>query len=623
MFGAVSVLAFLLLGLLVAIAIHVGLFYLACLLTSSPLPNFFKSLGLVAMAIAINGTIFGIIGSMITFILVAFYDVSPQALAALHGSGAGALFVRLMIAVFGFCLCVVVAGVIYNWGLKIENGQSIATVQYGIPMAFSMLIVVVGLIGRITGVIVDPPEPEPTPIARITPAPVPTPPRPVPQERHTIVVEPTPQPEPPQPAFIIPQATTPTPVPPRVEYPSADTTPQPPYGVPGQPYQSSMQPSAESQPAPDTASRQNPFSQQPPGAMAAESLPFEIPFGGQAVPATRPIPEGLLSRADWAMEYGQLQAGQQHLYAAAVVDDDPLVWQNVAWSENFNRPLFCVMCGVGVQGAIPAGIDPNVATAGIASAVQTELQDIARRSVFSKHAEQLVADVGISADRNKLLANARDAGLDMLAVVNLQTSRNGDVMLYVYLFNVANGNSLWRSEGLTKTRYLKFREQGQDLGVELAAEAGQQASRYCGLSPSCPLNQADARAQMRAYVDTRPSNPLEGLFLLKYLHRQQKIGDLDQSLFLSDLVGKDAAAVLSGNDAAAKKQLVARWLPELRPPAMPRPAVNRPFGGFPGGNAQSSADESTPEGAATDAEGAPLPRRPVTPGAGGNRFFID
>lgn len=611
----------------VVLAGCVGLFYLACLITKSNFPPFFKSIGLVALGLFATVLTIASLVTGFAAILVLFYELDMEAIrkmSAERSGGVGVLLVRMLVTMVAFFFYVAIPGTIYNWGLKTEEGHGLASIQYGIPTALTLLVFGVGIIGHLTGVVADPSEKQ-TEVARVSPPPRPVSPRPAPTPTPP-VSENTSQPETPSTTIVIPP--TPTPPSPRYNITPSDNSASVPSSVPSQPYQGPVNLASETSAdteLPNTADAATQFGQPRPGQMAAESVPFENPVGGQAVQATRPIPEGFLSRADWAMEYGQLYAAQQHLYAAAVVDDDPLVWQNVAWSETFNRPMFCVMCGVGVQGAIPPGVYPNVATAGIATAVQTELQEHARRSVFSKHANQLVQDIGISPDRNKLLANAREAGLDLLALVNLQSTRTGDVMLHVYLLNVSTGSTLWRSDGLTRTRFIRFRDQGQDLGVELAAEAGQQASRFCGLSPSCPLKEADARAQIRPYVDTRPNNPLEGLFRLKYLHRLQKISDIDQTVFLSDLVGKDAAAILSGNDLATKQQLVARWLPELKQPTPPRPAanVNRPFGGFPGGNTESSADETTPEGAAAEAEPAPLPRRPATPGAGSNRFFID
>ena len=619
------------LAFLLVIAFYVGLFYVACLLTSSPLPPFFRSVGLVALAFFTSLLIGLTIVVGFAVILVLCYDVNPEAVHSMGGSGVGAIFIRIIMSLFSFCLFVVIAGMIYNWGLNIDNGQGIATVQYGIPMALSMLIFTVGIIGRMTGVIVDPPAPEPAPVARVAPAP----PRPAPRIHREVVVEPTPEPEPPTPAFEIPQA--PAEPDPALADPALASNPyRPPGTVSHQPFNRSVQPQpampADTNLFPNAGNGPNRFGAQQPGEAAAESLPFDISPGpgAEPLPATRPRPESLLGRADWAMEYGQLNTALQHLYAAAVVEDAELVWQNVAWGESFNRPMFCVMWGVGVDGAIPSGVDADTATAGILPAVRGELQDLARRTVFGKHAEQLVQDIGMEVDRRKLLANAREAGIDVLATVSLQNKpgapgRGNELTLYVYLFDVATGRSLWRSDGLTRTRYLLALNQGQDLGIDLAAEAGQQASRLCRLIPNCPLEVADARTAIRSYIDSRPSNPLEGLYRLNYLHRQKKITDTEKSLFLNDLVGKEAADVLAGADPAAKQQWVARWLPELRTPTLRRPAANgnRPFSGFSGGRPGLPADDPAAEEPPIEPDESGFPRRPVTPGTGGNRFFID
>ena len=626
---------------LIGLVFYVGLFYLGCILTGTPLTPFFKTTGLVALAMFAAGIVMTAIVLGFSILMVLFYHVETE--PAQPPGRIGAMVVNLLYMMFSFCVFVVIAGAIYNWGLNIETGQGIATVQHGIPTAFCLLLLVVGIVGYLTGAIKEAPPASTARTFKIgevgripTPTPVPTPVRPGPvivsRPAETVTPVPTPEVEHPTPAFEIPRAPVDT------DPPVADPALEPatasnPYRTPGTNSYRTFNRSAQPQPEmsadadlfPNAASRPNRFGAQQPSEMAAESLPFvtsPVP-GAEPVPTARPRPESLLGRADWALEYGQIHTGLQHLYAAAVVDDAELVWQNVAWSETFKRPMFCVMWGVGVDGAVPAGADSGTATAGILPAVRDELVDIARRSVFAKHADQLVQDLGIEADRRKLLAKARDAGIDVLAVVSLQRisgapGRGPEMMLYVYVFDVATGRSLWKSDGLSSTRYLIVKNQGQDLGVELAAEAGQQASRLCGLTPNCPLEAADARKAMRSYVDSRPTNPLEGLFRLNYLHKQEKITDLEKSLFLNDLVGKESAEVLAGGDTAAKQQLVARWLPELRTPTLRRPVprTNRPFGGF-------STDEPATEEPPADPDESGLPRRPATSGAGGNRFFID
>lgn len=627
---------------LIALILYVGLFYLGCLLTGSPMTPFFKTVGMVALALVAALLVVVAISLMFWLLLTMNYRVKAPSEPM---GPVGQMFVRMIVVMFHFCIFVVVAGAIYNWGLKIDNGQSIATVQSGIPTAISFLGLVVGIIGSLAGVIEE--EPVPPAYARSGPPAVsPRPPVVSPRRSYDPVVMDTPSASTPAPVPQVqtPNATTPRPSRPVFEIPqdppqvpaatdpaAADPAstdpgnPAPPLFAssgrrPGSPFGSDA-----NLPQGSNANPRRDFSPTPP-ATSGGNVPFDTsPFPAD-VPqqSVRPRPESLLGKADWAMEYGQLHTALQHLYAAAIVEDNPQVWQNVYWSEQFERPLFCVMWAVGVEGALPPGVDSATATAGILPAVRSELQDQVRRSVFSKHAEALVQDVGVEVDRRKLLANARDAGVDVLAVVSLQQKSapgpaRSEVTLFVYLLDVASGRSLWRSEGLTRTRYLLARNQGQDLGVELAATAGQEASKLCGFSPNCPLQAERARTTIRNYVDTRPTNPLPGLFRLSYLHRQEKITAAEKELFVRDLVGNEAAAVLAGKDLDAKQKWVARWLPELRAPQLRRPASPAPFSGIP--TDTPTADGEDP---ALPPDDAAFPnRRPVGAPSGGNRFFID
>lgn len=621
---------------LLKLAFFVSLFYLACLISSTPLPPFFKTAGLVALSLVITTVIFGVTLLGFYVVLEVFYHVEVT-IPKLTG-GIGAMFVNMLIAMFGFSVFVVVGGLIYNWGLKIDNGQSIATVQAGIPTAFCVMVLMVGVLGRLTGIVSEPQEADPTQVAQADFSSFPTPAEAATTDQQQQAAEPAAQPE--DGAFTPASAAVAASMPSDAEALTEDQNsslllPASPSGVKAQPPRGSVLPPTETRAFTELFSTPpawpNPVGERPSDSTEAESVPFSTPEPESLfVPATRPIPVGLLSRADWALEHGQIYAALQHLYAAAVAEDAPLVWQNVAWSETFNRPLFSVMWGVGVEGAIPTYSNPNLATAGILAAVYDQLQGLARRSVFSKHAEQLVHDAGVAADRRKLVASAREAGLDALAVVSLQrvsggAGRTSETMLYVYLLDVATGRTLWRSDGLTRTRYLRFREQGHDLGVELAAEAGQEASRLSALTSTCPLKESDARARIREWIDARPNNPLHALFVLNYLHRQQKISDSDKALMLEDLVGQEAAAVLAGNDADAKGQQVANWLPQLRPAAVPRPSFrnNRPFAGFSGEQSDIPSEESVPEERPAEPEAESLPRRPATSGAGGARSCID
>src|SRR5690606_25906339 len=112
--------------------------------------------------------------------------------------------VNLLYMMFSFCVFVVIAGAIYNWGLNIETGQGIATVQHGIPTAFCLLLLVVGIVGYLTGAIKEAPPASTARTFKIgevgripTPTPVPTPVRPGPVivSRPAETATPVPTPE--------------------------------------------------------------------------------------------------------------------------------------------------------------------------------------------------------------------------------------------------------------------------------------------------------------------------------------------------------------------------------------------------------------------------------------------
>ncbi len=620
--------------LLLTLIFYIGLFYIGCLLSGTPFTPFFKSAGLTALTLLCTCLIIFTFAVLFGLMLVLFYDAEPPQ----PPGKLGTMFLRMFGAFVYLCVFVVVGGALYNWGLKIDSGQSIAMYQCGIPTGFVCLLTFVGIIGYMTGAIKDDPPPayvdagsRPQPVQptiqgrnSITPPPVEVARPPVEVGRPS--VSPTTVSQPERPLFEIPQAS-----------PDAAAGRTGAFGTersstPTRPLFATPDPAA-SVPAGDHAAASSPAGLDPGNTasstgnhQSSDASPFP---SSTPQPTVRPRSQSLLGKADWAMEYGQLHTALQHLYAAAAVENDPQVWQNVNWSEHFNRPMFCVMWGVGIEGTLAPGIDPETATAGILPAVRTQLQDLLRRSVFSKHAEALVQDLGIADDRRKLLASARDAGVDALVTVSLQQKAvpgqpRPELTLYVYLQDAATGRSLWRSGGLTRTRYLVALNQGQDLGLELAEEAGLEASKVCGLVSHCPLQADEARTAVRELISSRPANPLQALFLLRYLQRQEKITVAEYGVFQRELVGDDAANVLAGNDHTARQQLIARWLPPLRTPAIRQPAATSgpsPFSGVPTASPGLGA-------ASPDSSSAPVPSgvpggEPMGANRGGNRFFID
>ncbi len=606
--------------------IMVGLFYLACAFTNSIAHPFGPVAGLTALAMF--GSFWGSFALyyVVAAIIQAIKIENPVAL------GHTFLLIATMAQVFSLFLFVMIAGAIYNWGLKIDDGQALAFVQGGIPVGVFLLITGVNWIRFISftasyeSVADQRPRyssPAPAPYrppvstrpAPYTPQPVP---RSQPSPRSTVPdpartadpaeSSPNPNPQPyappqprPAPANVPVSPVAPSPaetagptVDPRDPYATARTTPPRGFAV------VSVANSGLASNAPGGTAN--------PAGIPSEGIPGEgssLPSGfnpvgdpsvgpgsnpagnvpslgsGQGTPVAgasiRPIPQSLVGKADWAMEYGQLDTALQHLYAAAVIEQDPTVLQQAAWSDTLQRPVFAVTWGVGVEGLLPANANLDAVTAGVLPALRAELEKRAAASAFGKHAATLVQSLNVGRTRDDLLGNARLAGVDVLAAIVLQTrlapgTRRPETLMTIQFFDVLSGKPLWRSESLNPIRFVQAAQAGRNLGLELAAEAGKQANPIAAVSRNCPLDAAAVRKSIRELIDSRPSPPLAALFQVRYFQQVQKLTDGEVRIMVRDLVGQDVAEMLASGDDTERQELVKRWVPKLKDPVVNTPA---------------------------------------------------
>ncbi len=340
-----------------------------------------------------------------------------------------------------------------------------------------------------------------------------------------------------------------------------------------------------------------------PGASipSGTTLPGPMPEVPAPNSVAGPVPSGLTGKADWALQNNQAATGLQYLYAAAVIENDAAAWDRVAWNEELERPVVALHWGVGVEGDLPRDANLDEATGGVLPGLKAQLEKVSGESALGKHAAQLVKSLGAGRTRDDLLASARLAGVDVLAEVDLQirvtpATRRQELLISVYLFDVASGKALWRSEALSRTKFLLGQQQGRNLGLELAAEAGNQATRISRTTQTCPFDPAAARTRCRELVDSKPTQPLSALFQIRYLQRQQKLNDREASLMVSNLVGSEAAQMLASNSPADKQTLVDRWTPKLQgaPPSINQGNPTEAPAGVPGNPAAGIPNAPVP-----------------------------
>ncbi len=122
-FGFLILLAFFLLVL-------TGLFYLGCVVAGLRPPNFFKALGLSALAY---------FAGLITLLIAKVLFGLGMNIAGVKIGPWAAYWLTFLLFAVTFFVSVAVAGAVYNWGFEISEGGTVAMVQFGIPAALMLL----------------------------------------------------------------------------------------------------------------------------------------------------------------------------------------------------------------------------------------------------------------------------------------------------------------------------------------------------------------------------------------------------------------------------------------------------------------------------------------------------
>ncbi|MBI1899855.1 MAG: hypothetical protein HYS13_01920 [Planctomycetia bacterium] len=605
--------------------LYLGLYYLGCLAAGEGVPNFFKSMGLVALTLVTAGLINLIIALFgILFVVAAIGGVTniPNNLWLFR-----ALEVVLMIV--GFGICVMTGGAIYNWGLKTEEGQKIATVQFGIPALIAFAFLMLSIIavrdpagGKQPGEVAFGSSlfnrPDPVPDTSYTPG------------GSTVViptagggsVSPGPGSYYTPPAGGIgsgPRGTGQFP-PNGIGSPPGDASPGglslPPVPLDGSdpPGRDTPFPPSDPPMGPDGGSRLPPAGRPPDAALppGATGPSTGASTGAQQTtdPPPRPAPVTLADKSLRSLEEGRIDDALQFLYAEALVDEAAL--RRVRWSARLGRPKIAVRWGIGTVGPVFAGatidwgVTQTAAVAGagagdrqppgadggnppmpgeagglppgggaqgadplggVAARVGRHLQDKTYRAGLGKSGLPVVAVLDTAENVNALLARASDQGLDAVAVVVVSTkyiglNRNRDDSLSVEIYDVARKKAAGKTKVVSARQAAIERQKGRDILAQIVREATGIIDKEFDLVRAPTLTAAEAKSRAAALIDER-ADPIKGMFELKFYQSTSLLSGDDVFRAMVSLIGEDDAAKFLDGSRDEQLKLLDPLLPKI------------------------------------------------------------
>ncbi len=266
--------------------------------------------------------------------------------------------------------------------------------------------------------------------------------------------------------------------------------------------------------------------------------------------------------------------------ADLIAGDDATVAHRVKWFPAAKRPTIGLRWGVGVTvtgvASPPRRLisvsDLAKVTGPAGPAVGNGLQERLSSGEFGKWPDagdekyRQVAILG-SGSQSRLVDQARNAGLDMVAVFELIVKSLGvgtktETIMRLRFVDVAIGEPLWVSGRLSDIKIRAAMHEGRDLAGDFVGKATAEIDQNFCLKPMPSLKPEHIQGRLATLAEEASDSPdsLPILVELRYYQAKQLLTPEQATPIYNKIVGDDKGSTLATGDGDQRRQVLNEWL---------------------------------------------------------------